>query len=186
MKDPLPEPVMEEAQQMIHVIRGQRVILDSDLARWYGVTTRRLNEQVKRNRKKFPDEFAFQLVHKEVTNLKSQIATSSLGHGGTRKLPLVFTEHGALMAANVLNSDRAVTMSIFLIRAFVRLRETALTNAELLKRLDHVDGTLLEHDAALRDLYEKMRELLMPAQPSRKQIGFHVKERSATYRFSRS
>ncbi len=185
MKDSLPESALDRAQHVIHIVRGQRVILDSDLARLYGVATKRLKEQVNRNPKRFPPEFLLHLTREEVANLRSQIATSSL-HGGPRYLPFAFTEHGALMVANVLNSEQAITMSIFLIRAFVRLREAALTNAELLKRLDQVDATLLEHDSALRELYESMRQLLMPPAPSRKQIGFHVRERSTTYRFSKN
>ncbi|MGA1795271.1 MAG: ORF6N domain-containing protein [bacterium] len=111
----------------IMVIRGEKAILDSDLAALYGVETRRLNEQVRRNIDKFPADFMFQLTKEEFDDLKSQIAISSSGWGGRRKPPLVFTEHGALQAANVLNSEQANKMSIFIVRAFVRLREMALT-----------------------------------------------------------
>src|SRR5436190_17003436 len=106
----------------IHLVRGQRVMLDSDLAAIYGVTTKRLNEQLRRNRARFPSDFAFQLTREEFTNLKSQIATSS-SHGGKRKLPWAFTEHGAIMLASVLNSPVAIDASVRVVRAFVRLRE---------------------------------------------------------------
>jgi hypothetical protein len=115
--------------------------------------------------------------------LKSQIATSSFGHGGRRKLPLAFTEHGALMAANVLSSPRAAAMSIYVIRAFVKMREELAANAAILKRLAEIDKTLLTHDLALRDIYLKLRPLLEPAPPAPKpQIGFHVKEDAIPYR----
>jgi hypothetical protein len=112
----------------IHVLRGHKVILDVDLAALYGVPVKRLNEQVKRNAARFPADFLFRLSRSEYENLRSQIATSSYGHGGRRYLPRVFTEHGAVMAANVLNSDRAIKMSIFVVRAFVRVRETLAVN----------------------------------------------------------
>ena len=115
------------------VIRGTKVILDSDLADLYGVETRRLNEQVRRNQDKFPEDFMFRLSKEEFDILKSQIATSSSNWGGRRTLPLAFTEHGALQAANVLSSEQANRMSVFIIRAFVRLRELALTNEALSK-----------------------------------------------------
>ena len=123
-KDLIPE---KRILKTIMLIRGEKVILDSDLAELYGVETRRLNEQVRRNIDKFPEDFMFQLTKEEFENLKSQIATSSSSWGGRRKLPLVFTEHGALQAANVLNSEQANKMSVFIVRTFVSLREMALT-----------------------------------------------------------
>ena len=111
-----PEPIADR----IAVIRGLRVIIDADLARLYGVETRRLNEQVRRNAGRFPPEFMFRMTNHEVARLKSQIATSNEGRGGTRKLPLAFTEHGALMAATILNSRRAIDMSVYVILGFLR------------------------------------------------------------------
>lgn len=173
-------------------IRGHRVILDADLASLYGVPTKRLNEQVQRNRAKFPDDFCFQLTRKEAANLKSQIATSSSDdadnqratskssqdvmsyHGGARKLPWAFTEHGALMAANVLRSPRATDMAIYVVRAFVKQREALATNAVILKRLAEIDKTLLEHDSALQILWKRLQPLLVPPpEKSKPRIGFH-------------
>ena len=181
-------------EERIFTIRSVRVILDSDLAALYGVSTKRLNEQYRRNRKRFPRDFAFQLTAKESAALRSQIATTSaqtidprrLGvnrsqiatgsqkHRDPRLRPYAFTEHGALQAANILNSPDAIRMSVFVIRAFVKMREQLATNAAILKRLAEIDKTLLVHDSALRDLYQKLLPLLTPAlPPPRKQIGFH-------------
>jgi hypothetical protein len=160
-------------EQRIYTIRGVRVILDSDLAALYGVPTKRLNEQYRRNRKRFPEDFAFQLTAEEADSLRSQIATSR-SHGGRRYRPYAFTEHGALQAANILNSANAVRMSVFVIRAFVKIREQLVTNAAILKRLAEIDKTLLVHDSALRDLYQKLLPLLSPPpEPPRRRIGFH-------------
>src|SRR4030043_383787 len=136
--------------KVIMVIRGQKVILDADLAVLYGVETKRLNEQVRRNIHKFPEDFMFQLTKEEFENLKSQIATSSWG--GRRKPPLVFTEHGALQAANVLNSAQANKMSVFIVRAFVRLREMALTNEKLGRKVDQLEKRVSAHDEVLLKL----------------------------------
>ncbi len=144
-------------------IRGQRVVLDSDLAKIYGVTTGRFNEAVKRNAKRFPEDFMFQLTVEEHAALKSQIAILKHGRGQHRKYrPRVFTEHGALMAASVLNSKRAIAMSIFVIRAFVEWREKLTANAAILKRLAEIDRDLIVQDAALQDIYEKLLPLLAP------------------------
>ncbi|OYW76455.1 MAG: hypothetical protein B7Z37_09005 [Verrucomicrobia bacterium 12-59-8] len=159
----------------IHTVRGQRVVLDSDLAALYGVSTGRYNEAVKRNSKRFPEDFMFPLAPEEMLLLISQTAISKTeGRGGRRKPAGVFTEHGALMAASVLNSARAISMSIYVIRAFVEIREKLAANAAILKRLAEIDNTLLIHDASLRDIYKKLLPLLTPppALP-RKQIGFH-------------
>jgi len=150
-----PEPP-HDLGQLILTLRGQRVILDADLAALYQVTTKRLNEQVKRNADRFPPEFAFPLTQKELTILRSQSATSSY-HGGRRYLPTAFTEHGVLMAANVLNSPRATAVSVALIKAFVRLREVLADNQSV----------------ALRDIYQRIKPLLLPPpDPPRKKIGF--------------
>jgi len=145
------------------VIRGKKVILDSDLAALYGVETRRLNEQVRRNIEKFPEDFMFQLTKEEFVNLKSQIATSSSGWGGRRKAPLVFTEHGALQAANVLNSVQANKMSVYIVRAFIRLREIALTNDKLARKVEELEQRVSDHDEVLIDLVREIRQLIETA-----------------------
>ena len=183
----------------IHTVRGRRIVLDSDLAALYGVPTRRLNEAVKRNLNRFPEEFRFQLTKEENGNLKSQtvisnlqptdpqlltpnrsqFATGSSRHRDPRFLPFAFTEHGALMAATVLNSPRAVEMSLFIVRAFVRLRDELMTNAVVLKRLAQIDKTLLEHDLVLRDIVEKLLPLLNAPpdpEPPKRRIGFNPNE----------
>jgi hypothetical protein len=155
-------------------VRSHRVVLDADLARLYGVPTKRFNEAFKRNRHRFPDDFAFQLTAGETENLRSRIATSSVGHGGRRSLPWVFTEHGALMAANILRSERAVEMSVYVVRAFVKQREALATNAVILKRLAEIDKTLLEHDSALKIIWHRLQPLLVPPPETPKpKIGFH-------------
>ena len=159
-------------------IRGHRVILDADLARLYEVPTFRLNEAVKRNLVKFPEDFRFRLTKDELAHLISQIAISSVGHGGVRKLPWVFTEHGALMASNVLRSPRATQMAIYVVRAFIKQRETIATNTVILKRLAEVDKTLLEHDTALQVLWKRLQPLLSPPPDRpRRRIGFHSDNR---------
>lgn len=169
---------------MIRFVRERRVILDADLAILYGVPTKQLNQQLQRNRKKFPDDFAFQLTTPEWEALRSQFVTLKAGRGRHRKyLPYAFTEHGALQAANILNSDRASAISIYIIRAFVKMREDLAANAAILTRLAEIDKTLLLHDSALRDIYQKLRPLLAPELPAPKpEIGFHVKEDSVPYR----
>lgn len=159
-------------------------MVDVDLARIYGVGTKALNQAAKRNATRFPRDFAFQLTIAEAAALKrldsareksnwSQTVTSSQRHRRLRQPPWAFTEHGALMAANILRSEQAIEMSIFVIRAFVRLREQLASNAAILKRLTEIDGTLLQHDAALRDVYRKLLPLLAPPPgPTKRRIGF--------------
>ncbi len=172
-------------QSAIHLIRGHRVMLDSDLAMIYGVTTKRLNEQLKRNRLRFPADFAFQLTVQEFGTLKSQIATSS-SHGGKRKLPWVFTEHGALMLASVLNSAIAVQASVRVVRAFVRLREMVAANAQLAAKLEELERRFDSHDEAIANLFATLKRLLEPTDaPKRREIGFHVRETAARYRVRR-
>jgi len=176
---------------LIHAVRGQQVILDTDLARLYGVETFRFNEAVKRNLARFPADFMFRLSKEEwsgIQALRSQIAILKTGRGAHRKyLPIAFTEHGALMAANLLNSPRAVAMSLYVIRAFVKMRADLAANAAILKRLAEIDKTLLLHDGALRDIYQKLRPLLEPPPPPPKpEIGFHVKEDAVPYRTKRA
>jgi len=199
-------------ETLILNVRGQKVILDADLAELYGVPTYRFNEAFKRNRHRFPGDFAFQLTAVEFADLKSQIVTarvqdiviqedvsnssqiamssapvsknnpsrsqfaiSSKRHRGAAYRPWAFTEHGALMAANVLHSKRAVEMSVFVIRAFVRIREHLVANAAILKRLAEIDKTLLEHDSGLRTIWTKLQPLLAPPTdpPPRRIKGFN-------------
>lgn len=181
----------------IHTIRRQRVMLDSDLARLYGVATKVFNQTIQRNADRFPDGFAFQLNGDEFTHLKSQIVTSSeldeklsarsphaagktRSHGGRRKLPWVFTEHGAIMAATLLRSPRAVAMSVYVVRAFVEMKDALLANAAIFKRLAEIDKKLVMHDVVLRDVYEKLRPLLTPPpETPRKELGYHTLLRKA-------
>lgn len=163
----------------IMVIRESKVILDSDLANLYGVETRRLNEQVRRNRAKFPDDFMFQLSKEELEILKSQIATSSSNWGGRRTLPFVFTEYGALQAANVLNSEQANRMSVFVIRAFVKLREIALTNEVLSQKFKVLEDRVTEHDTILMSIIKEIRNLIDSPKPNdKKRIGFRISEKT--------
>jgi hypothetical protein len=171
-------PSTQNILPLIHTIRGQRVILAADLAKLYGVVTFRLNEAVKRNKTRFPSDFMFQLTAIEWDELKilrSQIAI--LKHGKHQKYhPYAFTEHGAIMAASVLNSPQAVAMSIYVIRAFVQQREVLSANDAILKRLAEIDKTLLQHNAALRDVYQKLMPLLQPPPVTPKpRIGFREK-----------
>jgi hypothetical protein len=163
-------------------------MLDSDLAAFYGVTTKRLNEQLKRNRQRFPRDFAFQLTAEELVSLRSQIATSSLRsqnatskQGGRRYLPWVFNEHGALMLASVLNSDVAVDASVRVVRAFVRLREMISANTELAAKFSQLEQRLDSHDEAIAQLFGAIRQLLAPAPGKERKIGFHVRERRGRY-----
>lgn len=170
--------IIPDVDGLIRTVRNQRVILDSDLAALYAVPTFRFNEAVKRNKERFPEDFRFQLSKEEADALTSQIAILKPGRGQHRKyLPWVFTEHGALMAANILSSPQAVAMSIYVIRAFIRLREEFTANTTLEKRLATIEKTLLTHDSALRDVIQKIRPLLLPPPvPPRKRIGFHSKD----------
>lgn len=184
-ESPSTRPVpIDLVSQRIVLIRGQKILLDSDLAQLYGVETRRLNEQVRRNPNRFPPDFMFQLDDDEYASLISQIATSKSARGGRRKLPLAFTEHGALMAATVLNSTRAVEMSVYVVRAFVQLREVLATHKELAARLAELESKTellsLKHDtlagntrAQLKQVFEAIRQLMAPPESAKKHpIGF--------------
>ncbi len=165
----------ERIVSRIFLVRGQKVMLDADLAELYGVTTKRLNEQAKRNSERFPPDFMFQLNAKEYDSLRSQFATSKdqPGRGGRRYLPYVFTEHGAIMAAAVLDSERAVQVSIYVVRAFVRLREMLSSNKELARKLNELERKLATHDHAITNLIEAIRQLMAPPEPKKKRsIGF--------------
>ena len=166
----------QDITRFILILRGQRVILDSALADIYGVSTGRLNEAVKRNIKRFPGDFMLRLTAAEHAALISQIATSKPGRGGRRKMPRAFTEHGAIQAANVLNSPRAVSMGVYVVRAFVQLRELLTSNKELAARLDELEARLgkklATHDEAITAILSAIRELMNPPQPKRRGIGF--------------
>lgn len=202
------ESISDSLEPLVLVIRNHRVILDSDLARLDGVTTKAFNQDVKRNAERFPKDFAFQLTAMEATQLRLQPATSrsqdtgmaqithnslqiatssnrsqsvtgSQKHRDPRFRPWAFTEHGAVMAANILHNERAIHMSVFVVRAFVRLREQIAANRTILKRLAEIDKTLLEHDTGLVDLYDKLLPLLQPPPdgPTRR-IGFQSKSKT--------
>ncbi len=174
---------LETITQRIVVLRGQKVLLDADLATLYGVETGRFNEQVRRNAARFPADFMFQLNAEEYASLISQFATSKPGRGGRRKLPLAFTEHGAIMAASILNSPRAVELSVYVVRAFVRLRELTASHQDLSQRLDELEqkteALALQHDTfarntrvQLKQVFDAVRELMTPPEPPKRPIGF--------------
>ena len=166
---------------VIRTIRGKKVILDSDLARIYGVSTKALNQAVKRNLKRFPDDFLLKLSSDELENLRSQFVTSSL-HGGQRYLPYAFTENGAIMAANVLNSPEAVRMSVFVVRAFVQMRDLLGGTKELARQLADLEKKLTArlnvHESVIVDVLRRVMEILdpppLPPEPPKRRIGFHV------------
>ena len=163
---------VERIERAILSIRDERVMLDSDLAELYGVETRILNQAVKRNIGRFPADFMFQLSPKEVEALRSQIVISNEGRGGRRYLPYAFTEHGALMLANVLNSERAAQTSVQVVRAFVRLRQMLASNAELARKLEAMEK---KYDRRFKIVFDAIRQLMSPPEPKRREIGFHVK-----------
>ena len=163
-----------QIERAIHFIRGERVILDADLARLYGVETRALVQAVKRNLQRFPRDFVFQLSLDEFKLLRSQIVISK-SRGGRRYMPYVFTEHGAIMAANVLNSQRAVRMSVFVVRAFVKLRETALKYKELAAKITELERKVGTHDRAIASTIAAIRQLMSSPAHERKQIGFRAR-----------
>ncbi len=164
---------LERIASSILVVRGHKVLLDADLATLYGVTTKRLNEQVRRNRERFPEDFVFQLAQDEHEALRSQFATSNAGRGGRRYLPYVFTEYGAIMAAAVLNTPRAVEMSLYVVRTFVRLREMLASDKELKRKLDELERRLGAHDQAIASILSAIRELMVPPEaPKKRKIGF--------------
>lgn len=184
---------MEQIERLIFVIRGQKVILDQDLAALYGVETKGLNRAIYRNQKRFPEDFAFQLTKEEWnslrcqigtskserTNLKCQFGTSRSGWGGRRKLPIVFTEHGVVMAANVLRSERAVSVSIDIVRSFVKLRQMLATQKEITKELADLKSFLLEHSHAngreFKRVWSAIEKLSQPlTEKERDQIGFDL------------
>lgn len=173
----------DRIDSQIRMVRGERVMLDEDLARIYGVQTKRLNEQVRRNPDRFPSDFVFQLTRGEADDLRSQIATSSRKHGGRRSLPYAFTEHGAIMAANVLNSTQAVHMSVYVVRAFVKMRGVLHDTRALTKKLADLEAELKSrldvHEVAIVEILQRVIDILNPPpEPpaaKKREIGFHVK-----------
>jgi phage regulator Rha-like protein len=161
-------------ESRILFLRNQRIILDADIAELYGVPVKVLNQQIKRNRERFPSDFVFRLTEKEHKVLRSQIVTSKTGRGGRRYTPYAFTEHGAIMAATVLNSERAVQMSVFVVRAFVRLREMLATNRKLAGKIDELENRLDSNDSVIQDLIEAIKDLMTPQEPPRSRIGFRL------------
>lgn len=183
----MPSFVQQDVDRLIITVRGQRVILDSDLAKLYGVSTKVLNQAVKRNKKRFPEDFLFQLERKEAEQWqrsRSQIVT--LKHGKNSKsqfailkqgenlkyLPYAFTEHGAMMAANLLKSPKAVAMSVYVIRAFIRLRQFALSVNELAEKLNALEKKYEKHDHQFKIVFETVRQLMVPPSSPRRKIGF--------------
>jgi len=178
----------EGIERSILLIRGHKVMLDSDLAGLYGVTTKRLNEQVKRNLSRFPEDFMFQLSESETDLLRSHFATSKKGKGGRRYQPYVFTEQGVAMLSSILNSERAIKVNIEIMRAFVRLRQILASNKELAKRLDELEK---KYDAQFKVVFDAIRQLMAPQESEpepetpKRRIGFLVEERHVPYRSSK-
>ena len=171
----------EQIERLILLIRGHKVMLDTDLAVLYGVETRVLVQAVKRNSNRFPTDFMFQLSDEEANLLRSQIVISKNRRGGRRYLPYVFTEQGVAMLSSVLNSERAVEINIEIMRAFVRLREMILSNKDLARKLDALERKFESHDVHIRSLFEAIRQLMTPPEPKKRRIGFLVEEKAARY-----
>lgn len=171
---------VERVAQSIRWIRGQKVLLDSDLAALYGVTTGNLNKAVKRNAQRFPSDFMFRLSTQEVQNLRFQFGISRWG--GRRALPYVFTEQGIAMLSSVLNSERAIRVNIAIMRAFVKLRRTLETNHELAQKFSELEQRVGKHDEEIDDILEAIRQLMAPPDRPRREIGFHVREKPPRYR----
>jgi hypothetical protein len=168
---PLVRP--EQLEQAIKVVRGQRVLLDADLARLYGVTTTALNQAVKRNAVRFPPDFAFRLNRQEFTAMMSQSVTSKASRGGRRKLPWVFTEHGVAMLSSVLRSDRAARVNVEIMRAFVRLRRLLATPGELVEQLAKLAESVQLHDEQIKAIAQVLRQMMEnPPEPPKGRIGF--------------
>jgi hypothetical protein len=163
-------------EHRIFVVRGRQVMLDEDLADLYGVETKRLVEQVKRNLDRFPEDFMFQLDKEEAAALRSQIATSNTGRGGRRYAPYVFTEQGVAMLSSVLRSKRAIAVNIEIMRAFVELRRVASSYAAIEKRLEQIERGMGEHDEQLEQIFNALRQLIAPPPQPKRPIGFRVRE----------
>ena len=174
---------IEIVEQKILMLRGHRIMLDSDLAAIYGVATRVLNQAVKRNLDRFPEDFMFQLTLEEGQQLLASRSQSVILKRGqnVKYLPYAFTEHGAIMAANVLNSARAAQMSVFVVRAFIRLRQMIITHKELAAKLHELERKVADQDGDIKSLFQAIRQLMTPLEPNKRKIGFLVKERAARY-----
>ena len=173
---------VEQVERLIHMARGEKVLLDSDLAALYGVSTGALNRAVRRNASRFPPDFMFQLTAEEAANLKCQFGTSSSGHGGRRRsLPYAFTEQGVAMLSSVLRSERAVLVNVAIMRAFVSLRRMLSADEALARKLAELERRLEGHDQAIRSLFDAIRQLMASPAKSQKQIGFQVKEARVPY-----
>jgi hypothetical protein len=172
----------QQIERRIYLVRGQRVMLDSDLARLYGVATKALNQAVKRHADRFPDDFAYQLMAKEFTDLKSQLVTSKTGRGGKQKLPWVFTEHGVAMLSSVLSSPQAVQVNIAIMRAFVQMRRISNTPGELVNQLIELARTVQLHDGQIRQIVEVLTQMMEPPPaPPKRKIGFLPPESRLTH-----
>jgi hypothetical protein len=175
----MPKIILESKRDRIEssilLIRGQRVILDSDLANLYGVSIKRLNEQVKRNLRRFPTDFMFQLTRKETSSLRSQFATlKTKGRGKHRKyLPHVFTEQGIAMLSGVLNSRRAIDVNIAIMRGFVKIREILSNHKELAQQLERLDHKIEKHDVEIQTIFSAIKQLMRPPDRPNRKIGFH-------------
>jgi hypothetical protein len=168
----------ERIEKSILLIRGHKVLLDVHLAALYGVPTKRLNEQVRRNRSRFPEDFMFQLTSEEVTFLRSQTATSNRGRGGRRYAPYAFTEQGVAMLSSVLNSERAIQVNIEIMRIFVRLRQMVASNARLARKMNALEK---RYDAQFKVVFDAIRQLMTAPEPRKRKIGFLVEEKAAAY-----
>lgn len=170
---------VDRIAQSIHLLRGQKVMLGQELASLYGVTVGALTQAVKRNRTRFPQDFAFQLTAEEFTNMKSQFVISSWG--GLRSRPYAFTEQGVAMLSSVLNSQRAVKVNIAIMRAFVKLREALETNRELARKFAELEKRVGKHDGEIGAIIDAIRQLMAPPEKPRREIGFHVREKARPY-----
>lgn len=181
---------IEQIERSIHIIRGQRVMLDSDLAELYGVTTKQLNQQVSRNKERFPRDFSYLLTQQEFTNLKSRFVTSSSGYGGRRKLPRVFTEQGVAMLSSVLNSPTAVRVNIEIMRTFVRLRRLMATPGELVEQLTKLAETVQVHDDRIKVILQVLQQIWRSRWNRSGRLGFmrraRIANRGGNYRELRS
>jgi len=169
---------IQQIEGCIFLIRGQKVMLDSDLANLYGVETKVLKRAVRRNRDRFPEDFMFQLNNQEVIRLRCQNGTSRTGHGGSRYLPYAFTEQGVAMLSGVLTSPRAIKVNVEIMRAFVRLRKILVSHAELARKLEELEE---KYDSQFRVVFEAIRQLMAPPEEQRKKIGFQLREKRAAY-----
>ena len=166
--------VVISLESRILVLRGKKIILDTALAQLYAVSVKRLNQQVHRNLERFPADFMFQLTKKEYDSLRLQNATSNNGRGGRRFLPYAFSEHGAVMAANVLNSKLANDMSVFVVRAFVRLRETLAAGRQIASKIEELEDRLETHDSTIQAIIDAIKKLMKPLPSSHRKIGFEL------------